>query len=68
MYDLNIKEIEIPPKEIFDKMKNNIYNNFMFKTSSSINKDYLSSRKALFSILNTIIKAFSFKSRSFFLC
>ena len=68
MYDLNIKETEIPPKEIFDKMKNNIYNNFMFQTSLSINKDYLSSRKTLFSILNTITKAFSFKSRTFFLC
>ena len=49
-------------------MRHNIYNNYTKYEPSSINKDYLSSRKALFSILNTIIKAFSFKSRSFFLC
>ena len=59
---------EIPPKEIFEIMKTNIYDNFYNYSYSSINKDYLSSRKNLFNILHKITIKMGFKSQTFFLC
>jgi hypothetical protein len=60
--------IELPSKEIFDKMKINVHNIFPISIKTSINSNYLNSRKEIFNTLNTINRAFRFKSRTFFLC
>ena len=65
---MNDCNIDLPPKEIFDGMKKNIHNTFPISVQSSIDRHYLSSRRKLFIILNTINRALSFKSRTFFLC
>ena len=64
----NNQETEIPPKQIFELMKNNIFDNYFNYTYISINKDYISSRKALFNILHKITIKMGFKSQTFFLC
>ena len=68
MDDLNIYDSEIPPKQIFEQMKSNIYNDFYLSKYSSINKAYIYSRKTLFNILHKITNAMGFKSQTFFLC
>ena len=68
MDENNSQGAEIPPKEIFEIMKTNIYDNFYNYSYSSINKDYLSSRKNLFNILHKITIKMGFKSQTFFLC
>ena len=65
---MNDCNIDLPPKEIFDGMKKNIHNTFPTSVQSSIDRHYLSNRRKLFIILNTINRALSFKSRTFFLC
>ena len=67
MNDFNINKIEISPKQIFEQMKNNIYNNFSFSKYSSINKNYIYARKTLLNIMHKITNAMSFKSQTFFL-
>ena len=61
------QEAEIPPKEIFEIMKINIYDNFYNYSFFAINKDYISSRKTLFSILHKITTKMGFRSQTFFL-
>ena len=68
MSDFNVRESEISPKQIFEQMKNNIFNNFSISTYSSINKAYLYARRSLFKILHAITNAMNFKSQTFFLC
>ena len=67
MSDFNVRESEISPKQIFQQMKNNIFNNFSNSTYSSINKAYLYARRSLFKILHAITNAMNFKSQTFFL-
>ena len=67
MSDFNVRESEISPKQIFQQMKNNIFNNFSISTYSSINKAYLYARRSLFKILHAITNAMNFKSQTFFL-
>ena len=68
MEENNLNEGEIPPKQIFELMKKNIYDNFINYSYSAINKDYISSRKSLFNILHKITIKMGFKSQTFFLC
>ena len=68
MNDNNINEAGVSPKQIFEIMKANIFDNFYTYSYSSINKDYLYSRKTLFNILHKITKKLGFKSQTFFLC
>ena len=68
MDDFNISESEIPPKQIFEKMKSNIFNDFSILRLTNINKNYIYSRKILFNILHKITIALGFKSQTFFLC
>ena len=68
MNDSNIKEAGVSPKQIFETMKRNIFDNFYTYSYSSINKEYLCSRKTLFNILHKITKRLGFKSQTFFLC
>jgi hypothetical protein len=67
MNDINIDEGGVSPKYIFEYMKENVYNNFYNYSYSSINKEYLYSRKALFSMLHKIAIKMGFKSQTFFL-
>ena len=68
MNDSNINEAGVSPKQIFEIMKTNIFDNFYTYSYSSINKDYLYSRKTLFNILHKITKRLGFKSQTFYLC
>ena len=68
MDENNVQKTEIPPKEIFNLMKTNIFDNFTHFSLFSINKDYINSRKALFSLLHKITIRMGFKSQTFFLC
>ena len=68
MDDSNVQKTEIPPKEIFQLMKANIFDNFTHYSLISINKDYINSRKALFNLLHKITIRMGFKSQTFFLC
>ena len=68
MDDSNVQKTEIPPKEIFQLMKTNIFDNFTHYSLISINKDYINSRKALFNLLHKITIRMGFKSQTFFLC
>ena len=63
----NLNEVEIPPKKIFELMKSNVYDNYFNYSWTSINKDYISSRKSLFNILHKITIKMGFKSQTFFL-
>ena len=67
MNDNNIEEGGVSPRQIFECMKKNVYNNFYTYSYSSLNKEYLYSRKALFSILHKITIKMGFKSQTFFL-
>ena len=58
---------EITPKDIFNSMKKNTYNNFSLNSFSSISKEYLSLRNDLFSLLKKISCKIGFKSQTFFL-
>ena len=68
MDENSVQKTEIPPKEIFNLMKKNIFDNFTHFSLLSINKDYLNSRKALLSLLHKITIKMGFKSQTFFLC
>jgi len=68
MKDNNINESGVSPKQIFEIMKINIFDNFYSYSYASINKEYLYSRKTLFHILHKITKKLGFKSQTFFLC
>ena len=67
MDENNLNESEISPKKIFELMKTNIYDNYYNYSFSSLNKDYLSSRKAIFNTLHKITIRMGFKSQTFFL-
>ena len=67
MNDNNINEAGVSPKQIFEIMKRNIFHNFYTYSYSSINIEYLNSRKTLFNILHKITKKLGFKSQTFFL-
>ena len=67
MDENNLNESEISPKKIFELMKANIYDNYYNYSFSSLNKDYLSSRKAIFNTLHKITIRMGFKSQTFFL-
>ena len=58
---------EISPKELFNRMKTNIYNNFSSISFLSISKEYLSLRSDLFSLLKKISSRMGFKSQTYFL-
>ena len=68
MDDNSLQKTEIPPKKIFELMKENIFDNFTHYSLYSINKDYINSRKALFNLLHKITIKMGFKSQTFFLC
>ena len=68
MNDDNVNEAGVSPKQIFETMKINIFDNFYTYSYSSINKEYLCLRKTLFNILHKITKKLGFKSQTFFLC
>ena len=68
MEENNLNEEELSLKEIFEIMKTNIYDNYYNYSFSSINKDYLTSRKTLFNNLHKITIKMGFKSQTFFLC
>ena len=68
MDDNSVQKTEIPPKEIFQLMKTNIFDNFTHFSLISINKDYINSRKAIFNLLHKITIRMGFKSQTFFLC
>ena len=68
MDESNSQGNEVSPKEIFEMMKKNIYDNFLRNSSFSINKEYIFSRKNLFAILHKINSRMGFKSQTFFLC
>ena len=66
MEENNLNEEELSLKEIFEIMKTNIYDNYYNYSFSSINKDYLTSRKTLFNNLHKITIKMGFKSQTFF--
>ena len=68
MDENSVQKTEIPPKEIFESMKTNIFDNFTHFSLLSINKDYINSRKTLFNLLHKITMKMGFKSQTFFLC
>ena len=68
MNDSSLNEAGVSPKQIFEIMKINIFDNFYNYSFSSINKEYLCSRKTLFNLLHKITKKIGFKSQTFFLC
>ena len=68
MDENSVQKTEIPPKEIFESMKTNFFDNFTHYSFLSINKDYINSRKALFNLLHKITIKMGFKSQTFFLC
>ena len=59
---------EIPPKEIFKKMKQNIFDNYYHNTYSHINREYITLRSSLFSLLHKVCEKMGFRSQTFFLC
>ena len=60
-------DTEISPKEIFNLMKTNIYNNFSTNSFYSISKEYLSIRNDLFYLIKKISSKMGFKSQTYFL-
>ena len=66
--DQNNQDSEISLTKIFELMKKNIFDNYLNYSNSSISKDYISSRKSLFSVLHKITNKMGFKSQTFFLC
>ena len=59
-------DTEISPKEIFNLMKTNIYNNFSTNSFYSISKEYLSIRNDLFYLIKKISSKMGFKSQTYF--
>ena len=60
--------IELFPDEIIQTMRKSIYYNYLyFKSYSDINKDYLSIRNALFSLIHKVSNKMNFKSNTYFL-
>ena len=59
--------IEISPKDLFDSMKRNIYNNFSSYSFSLISKEYLELRNDLFVLIKKISDKMGFKSQTYFL-
>ena len=59
--------IEISPKDIFDSMKKNIYNNFSSNSFSFISREYLALRNDLFDLIKKISDKMGFKSQTYFL-
>ena len=60
-------DTEICPKDIFDSMKINIYNNFTNSNFSSISNEYLPNRIKLFDLIKKISSKMGFKSQTYFL-
>ena len=60
-------KIEISPKDIFDSMKTNIYDNFSFYSFPIISKEYLALRSDLFGLIKKISDKMGFKSQTYFL-
>ena len=60
--------VELLPEEVIKTMKKNIYYNYLHFTSySDINKNYLSIRSTLFSLIHKISNKMNFKSNTYFL-
>jgi len=60
--------IELFPDEIIQTMRKSIYFNYLyFKSYSDINRDYLSMRNALFSLIHKVSNKMNFKSNTYFL-
>ena len=59
-------ESEIPPKEIFKKMRQNIYDNYNLNIYSNLNKEYITTRSAIFSIIHKVCEKLGFHSQTFF--
>ena len=60
--------VELLPEDIIKTMKKNIYYNYLHFTSySDINKNYLSIRSSLFSLIHKISNKMNFKSNTYFL-
>ena len=64
-----MKEIdcEVTSREVFEKMKKNVFNNYNNYSDLSLNKDYLNSRLSIFKILYKITIQLGFKSQTYFL-
>ena len=62
-----ISETEIPPKQIINQMKLNIFQNYNLYNNSLINLDYLLYRPSIFSLIQKISNRIGFKSQTYFL-
>ena len=60
--------IELFPDEIIQTMRKSIYFNYLnFQSYSDINRDYLSMRNELFSLIHKVSNKMNFKSNTYFL-
>ena len=62
-----ISESEVPPKEIINQMKLNIFQNYNTYNNSLINIDYLLYRPSIFYLIHKISNRIGFKSQTYFL-
>ena len=61
-------ETEVPPKDIFKKMQKNVYDHYFYNSFLTVNKEYVSIRSSLLSIIHKVCEKMSFRSQTFFLC
>ena len=61
-------ESEVPPKDIFKKMEQNVFDNYYHNAFYQTNREYISIRSSLFSILHKVCERMGFRSQTFFLC
>ena len=67
MKENRLYDTEVPLQEILERMRKNTFNNFHNYSISSINKDYLKIRTAIFKIIQKITMKMGFKSQTYFL-
>ena len=60
-------DIEVPSQEIFEKMKNNSFDNYHNFSNLVTNKDYISQRDSIFKVIHKVSIQLGFKSQTFFL-
>ena len=63
----SLYNIEIPLKEIFNSMKNNISDIFSTIKFTTIPKEYISKRSQIFTLIHKISNKMGFKSQTYFL-
>ena len=67
MKENNFYETDIPLQEFLEKMRKNTYYNYHNYSNSSINKDFLNLRPAIFKVLQKVSMKMGFKSQTYFL-